>query len=359
MFIITVLGFVFYFKADMHEGLSTPYPYSTVIKDIDIAWPTHIKRAPGSDNWPLTWADDNHQYSSWGDGGGFEGTNARGRVSLGFARIEGGSGSEGVDDPFKGVNIFGGFQPQAPSTIDGKSYGILSVDGLLYAWISPGSGPDGYQEARLYQSPDHARSWQPLPWSFTQDDGFIFPTFLQFGRNYSDSRDDYVYVYASILQHEKALSVQKPGHIALLRVPIAHITKRERYEAFTGLNQDNMPEWSTNLTEWQPVFSDPNGVGWNLSVSFNQGLKRYFLVTEHHETSTGQIGIFDSNEPWGPWTTSYYGKLGSSSDDLTLFYYNFSNKWLSQDGIDFVLIFTGTGKYDAYNSVEGNFVIRD
>lgn len=339
-----------------HERLSAPYPNSAFIKDIDFAWSTHLKKAYGSDNWPVTWADDNHQYTSWGDGGGFNGSNAKGRVSLGFARIEGSSDPEATNDPFKGVNIFGGFQPQVPSSIDGKTYGILAVDDSLYAWISPGSGPDGYKEARLYHSTDHARNWQAASWSFTKDDGFIFPAFLQFGKNYSNSRDSYAYVYASILENAQDLSVQKPGHIALLRVPLQHITERDKYEIYTGMNAKGLPEWSADITTWQPVFSDPNGVGWNVSVSYNNALKRYFLITEHHETSKGYIGIFDSKEPWGPWTTTYYDKLGSWLDS-TSFYYNFSNKWLSQDGMDFVLIFTGIGKFDAYNSVEGKFVI--
>ena len=33
--------------------------------------------APGSDIWPLTWAADGHQYTTFGDGGGFGGTDQR------------------------------------------------------------------------------------------------------------------------------------------------------------------------------------------------------------------------------------------------------------------------------------------
>ncbi|TNF98414.1 MAG: hypothetical protein EP297_08120, partial [Gammaproteobacteria bacterium] len=232
--IITIAASVVYLRPSAYKRMVAPYPNSAFIKEVDIAWPTHNQRAPGSDNWPVTWANDNHQYSSWGDGGGFKGTNAKGRVSLGFARIEGDSISEGTEDPFKGVNIFGGYQPQVPSPIDGKSYGILSVDDSLYAWISPGSGPDGYQEARLYQSSDYARSWESLPWSFTKEDKFIFPAFLQFDKGYSNSRDHYIYIYASILQNDIDLSVQKPGYIVLLRVPINRITDRDYYEVYSG-----------------------------------------------------------------------------------------------------------------------------
>lgn len=358
--IITILIVSFsYFGTGMHQTMVAPYPDSPVISSVDFAWSTHNQRAKGSDNWPVTWADDNHQYTSWGDGGGFSGSNSRGRVSLGFARIEGDSKATGTNNPFRGVNIYGGFQPLVASSIDGKSYGILSVENSLYAWISPGSGADGYREARLYQSLDYARSWEPLPWSFTKENKFIFPTFLQFGRGYSNSRDNYVYIYASILQNDAELSVQKPGHIALLRVPINQLTNRHSYEVFSGLNDNGLPSWSANTADWKPVFSDSNGVGWNVSVSYNPGLKKYFLMTEHHASSKGHLGIFDSNEPWGPWHTTYYGSLGRFWSDMSTFYFNFSNKWLSLDGKDFVLIFTGTGKYDAYNSVEGKFIVRE
>ncbi len=356
--IFTAIASFYYLKSGTNLAMVAPYPDSPLISDVDINWSTYIKKAPGSDNWPLTWAEDNHQYSSWGDGGGFNGSNANGRVSLGFARIEGDSKEKGTKNPFKGVNIFGGIQPQIESSIDGKSYGILSIEDSFYAWVSPGSGPKGYQEARLYKSLDHARSWEPLTWNFSKEDKIIFPTFLQFDKNYSNPRDNYVYVYACILQSDADLSVQKPGHITLLRVPVKNITDRKKYEAFTGLNKNDLPEWSTNIAEWQPVFSDPNGVGWNVSVSYNPGLKRYFLITEHYASREGYIGIFDSSTPWGPWTTSYYAKLGSLFG-ITTFYYNFSNKWLSQDGKRFVLVFTGIGKYDAYNSVKGRFVIRE
>ena len=44
----------------------------------------YIKHAaPGSDNWATTWADDDNQYTVWGDGGGFGGTGQVGRVLYG------------------------------------------------------------------------------------------------------------------------------------------------------------------------------------------------------------------------------------------------------------------------------------
>src|SRR5687768_4554672 len=66
---------------------SAPYGKSPIILEWRLDWSTHQRHAPGSDNWPITWAVDDHQYTAWGDGGGFGGSNSDGRVSLGVARI--------------------------------------------------------------------------------------------------------------------------------------------------------------------------------------------------------------------------------------------------------------------------------
>src|SRR5262245_49056214 len=47
---------------------------STPITGVTFDLQTHQRLAVGSDNWPTTWSDDDNQYSVWGDGGGFGGT---------------------------------------------------------------------------------------------------------------------------------------------------------------------------------------------------------------------------------------------------------------------------------------------
>src|SRR5204863_1270699 len=50
-----------------------PYPPSPVISGVTWAPPESIvRRARGSDNWPLTWGDDDLLYTAFGDGTGFE-----------------------------------------------------------------------------------------------------------------------------------------------------------------------------------------------------------------------------------------------------------------------------------------------
>ena len=48
------------------------YPRSPIIRGITWAPPATIfRQAKDSDNWPLTWADDDHIYTAYGDGTGF------------------------------------------------------------------------------------------------------------------------------------------------------------------------------------------------------------------------------------------------------------------------------------------------
>ncbi len=86
-----------------------PYPRSAVIAHVEFDFSTHRRLAPGSDNWPTTWASDDHLYSVWGDGGGFGGTNSKGRVKLGVARIAG----DATD--YVGKNVWGGLAAENPA----------------------------------------------------------------------------------------------------------------------------------------------------------------------------------------------------------------------------------------------------
>lgn len=329
-----------------------PYPPSPVIANVTFDLATHERRAPGSDNWAITWSDDDHQYAAWGDGGGFGGTNSDGRVSLGVARIE------GATDDYQGFNVWGGKNAENAAKSGGKSYGILSVGGVLYMWVGPGSDATSYQETRLYKSTDRGATWSKTEWAFTKADRLVMPTFCQFGRDCAGARDDYVYAFTIRLQgNPTRLNVHEPGQIDLMRVPKDRLLERAGYEFFAGLDNGGGPTWTKDVAARRPVFEDPNGVGWCFSVSYNAGLKRYLLCTEHEASFQGNLGIFDAAEPWGPWTTAGYyqnwEQFGST------FFWNFSNKWLSLDGKSFTLIFTGTGANDSWNTVRGGFALHD
>jgi hypothetical protein len=98
------------------------------------------------------------------------------------------------------------------------------------------------------------------------------------------------------------------------------------------------------------------------SVSYNAGLGRYMLTTQQvnrFKTDDYHIGIYEAPEPWGPWRTVLFNNPlnvgpGLNKSDKTV-YWNFSNKWLSSDGKEFVMVYTGPGR-DQWGTVEGRFV---
>ena len=340
-----------------------PYPSSEVISGITFDWPSHIRLASGSDNWPITWADDDLQYTVWGDGGGFGGTNRIGRSSMGVASIEGNWHA------FKPLNIWGGYSSLNSHEITGKSYGIVCVNQVLYMWaglFKPHSNP--FEEVKIARSADHGASWTFADWSFSQEQLVMMPTVCNYGKNYQGARDQYVYSYLIRLQSETGpddyedkvdwLNVQKPGLIDLARVHQDSVMFREAYSFFAGMDSGE-PRWTTEIMERSAVFENPDGVGWCINVSYNSGLQRYILTTEHTETHRGHLGIFEAPEPWGPWCTVYYQlNWGEGHIPLNTFYWNFSNKWASEDGLTFSLIFTGRKENDSFNVIRGKFQIR-
>ncbi len=348
-------------NADSVHTAQPPYPHSQTIKAMTLDWSTHDRFAQGSDNWQCTWADDDHQYAPWGDGGGFGGTNDDGRVSLGVARIE------GSWDSYQGFNVWGGKNPENPTDLDAKSWGMVCIDGVLYMWVSPESLLETVQtEARLYQSADHGATWQSADWSFVRADDLTVPTICQFGRNYTGARDGFVYHYFIHPQPGKGFYAQKPGMIHLARVPEDRMMERQAYEFFAGLDRDAKPQWSGDLSAKKPVFEDSNGVGWTVSVSYNAGLKCYILMTEHTDSSRGELGVFDAPEPWGQWTTIAYmnhsdnTRFGAGHVVDNTFFWNIPTKWQSKDGTEFSLVFTGAGRgdnNDSWNMLRGKFVL--
>lgn len=364
--------------ATLLYGTDSPYSESTVIRGLELDWSTHKRFAQGSDNFQLTWSDDDHLYGAWGDGGGFGGTNGRGRVGLGFARIEGNA------DNYRGYNVWGGFEPEHPATFDGKSWATISIKGGLYMWVVPDK-PEGksyrnhYEYVELAKSTDKGATWTKASWRFEQEEMLTIPTFLNFGRDNAgvpDAFGDYVYSYfispqSPIMEQEGPNAVQlivhKPGRLFLARVAADRLMERkEAYEFFAGLDDSGQPLWGT-VSEKEAVFEDENGVGWCMSASYHPGIQRVLLSTQHGFNPRGQMGIFDAPTPWGPWTTVEYfekarsfGGVREGSELLweqNIFFVAFPTKWF--DGDTFTINFTGGGRgrdNDSFNTVDGRFL---
>ena len=352
-----------------------PYACSSVIKGITFNWSSHQEHASGSDNWPVTWADDNHQYTAWGDGKGF--SQSGGKKSFGVSRVI------GQKDVFVGADIYKGAAAGCSglgglgdnTSICGKSYSILSYQQFLVLWAGPETGAANYSESRFFYSRDRGQSWTQTGNYLTGYD-FFHPTFLQYGKNHAGPNGGYVYLYGIEVLDGGQLAVHKPGRVFLARqklsdyfLPITSAPSSQQHlfgpdgngfhlEYYTGNDAAGQPQWGSR-SDKIPVFQDSNGVGWNLSVSYNAGTQRYILMTEHDQTFAGKLGIFEAPTPWGPWkTVAYYdawadqtGADGDTGDQG--FFWNIANKWSS--GKNFSVVFTGIGEDDSFNKVDGGF----
>jgi CubicO group peptidase (beta-lactamase class C family) len=308
-----------------------PYPRSDIIKDVRFAPASSIiRKAYGSDNWPITWADDDSQYAAYGDGWGFEPKTEK-KLSLGLVKIV------GSPEDFQGINIRTETgEHSGDGRIGKKASGMLMVKGNLYMWIR--NANENGEESQLAWSSDHGKTWKYCGWKFTE--GFGCPTFLNFGKNYQGGRDKFVYIYSF---NEK--DAYKPSdQMVLARVNKNRILNRDSYEFFTILDEQGMPAWSKDIGERGAVFKHP-AMCYRSGITYNPGLKRYLWCQIHPESKhpqgsrfQGGFGIYEAPEPWGPWRTVYYTKNWDVGPGETS---SLPVKWMSKDGKTCYLLFSG------------------
>jgi CubicO group peptidase (beta-lactamase class C family) len=305
------------------KAAAAPYPQSKVITGIEWASVAEIvRRAKGSDTWPTTWADDDRQYTAFGDGKGFEPL-IDVKLSLGLARITGGPGD------FTAENLRA---PTLEQLGDGprgkKASGMLMVDGVLSLLVRNAGN------SQLARSTDHGRTWEWSDWKFSTS--FGCPTFLNFGRNYAGARDEFAYVYS----HDHDSAYQPADRMVLARVPMMQIADRASYRFFAGLAEEDQPRWSADIADRAAVFEHP-GRCYRSSITWNPGLRRYLwcqTMPGEDPRFAGGFGIYDAPEPWGPWTTVFfteYWDVGPGETQVI------PAKWISNDGRTIRLVFSG------------------
>ncbi|HEY3860481.1 MAG TPA: DUF4185 domain-containing protein [Verrucomicrobiae bacterium] len=331
-----------------------PYPPSPAIKGIEWHWDTRQTAAPGSDLWPMTWGPDGNLYLSWGDGGGFGGTDSDGRVSMGFARLEGGP------EHFQGFNVNGGKNPEHPASFPkkGKTGALLFDQGILYTCVNLQDGKWPDVNHILAWSTNKGASWARCDWLFPKGEGHFQPArFLNFGQDGAGA-PDYLEGYAYLYGVQQASRRGESKEIFLSRVPHGKILEQGACEFFSGLDESGQPVWNRAFTSARPIFTDTNGVA-PAGMAFDPGLG-CFLLSSYH-TGPGQLGIFEARRPWGPWfTAAYYdawGGMGREGEGLTC---EFPRKWMSEDGRTVWAIFSvygagakeGIRAHDRFNLVK-------
>lgn len=316
---------------------AAPCPPSPVIQGIEWAPPGAIIRlAKGSDNWPMTWADDDALYTAYGDGNGFA-PFLKTKLSLGLAKVT------GNPPEIQGANLR---SETGEALGDGKrgrkASGMLCLDGTLYLLVR------NVNNSQLGWSADHGVTWQWADWKFTES--FGCPTFLNYGKNYAGARDAFVYVYS----HDHDSAYERADRFVLARVPKDKLRERGAYEFFVKLDEKGQPVWSGKIAERGAVFTH-RGACYRSAVTYNAGLKRYLWCQVGVGNDTryrGGFAIYDAPEPWGPWTTAFSTDNWDVGPGESC---SLPTKWMSPDGQTVHLVFSGQ---DSFSVRPGKVVLR-
>jgi hypothetical protein len=309
-----------------------PYPPSPIIARMDWTATNRIVRAArDGDNWPLTWADDDALYTTWGDGTGFD-PKVEKKLSLGFARVT------GAPDNFTGANVRSPAEQLGQGRAGKKAWGMLCVEGVLYLWL--GHADNNGATAQLAWSRDHAKTWTLADWKFAE---FGLMGFVNFGQNYSGARDGFVYAYS----HDDPRADTPADRFVMIRAPKHKLTSRDAWEFFAALNPAGQPMWTPDIRERGAVFRHRDAC-LRSAMTYCAPLKRYLWweqlpqplgASDRGDTRfTGGFAVYDAPEPWGPWTTAFFTEQwdvgpGEHGD--------FPAKWMSQDGRALHLVFSG------------------
>lgn len=312
---------------------AAPYPASPLIKKV--IWASKgsiLRKAKGSDNWPMTWADDGNLYTTYGDGLGFD-PKVPAKLGLGFAKIT------GYPPHHNGINIRSLAENTGSGRKGKKGSGILMVNGVLYLWLFHANRNGA--EAQLAWSEDYAQTWTFADWKFTE---FGLCTFINYGKNYDGARDRYVYV----VSHDGPQADTPADSFVLMRASQNRIVDRKAYEFFQGIDPKGHPVWTKNIDMRGPVFQNP-GRCLRSSIVYNESLRRYLWWQQvpnsrhpgHDQGDTrfeGGFGIYDAPEPWGPWTTVFFTEKWDVGPGERA---GFPTKWMSGDGRTCHLVFSG------------------
>jgi len=335
-----------------------PYPRSSLITGV--TFDKYRLHKGDGDMWPLTWASDGDLYGAAGDNMG---------SPMNFWKITGEPGWSLIVERVDNLPMDPAVYCQKPN-VDRKNgikpASLLSLNGMLYFALENhnyGDNPSFNRQhninAWIITSTDFGKTWNR---SATPEDFFTgrlaSPHFLQFGKDYSSARDEYVYAYFPAA--DDGNSYWENGDYLLLgRVPKDKILARGAWEFYTGADKSGQPTWNRDDKLAQPVFRYYHMTGEN-HVSFNRGIKRYLMGNYGFMDDNGnprpyhqswpqsvypsQLTLYEAPEPWGPWSLFYQDDNWGTYGDYQP---SFPTKWMSEDGKTLWMVSAGT--YDDYN----------
>lgn len=330
---------------------------------------------PGScgDIWCWTWADDDNIYLFGGDESTID------------KKIGQPIKVEGIPPRHKcialGSRLSTGNFPPRRSFLENTDYwtmpsGAICIDGRIYLFVNKNLENQMSREnnfASIIIIGTHYPHYQPVSKAYllySDNHGATFignakdkdpeffphkfgwPTFINFGKDYENARDNYVYATSNDGYWDN-------GSCCYLgRVPKFKILDRDYWEFYAGMSDDT-PIWTKDLNKAVPMFSDPSpnfprssefGHIGSFEVVYNRGLKRYLMLVWSYMDVNGfkslkvpymhssEIQIYEAPEPWGPWSLAHnehnFGPYACYNPRLP-------TRWMSSDGKTCWMIYSG------------------
>ena len=292
------------------------------------------------DTFPMTWADNGEIYTSAGDpnwGETFSG--------LDMEKFSG-SPTDYKITKLHPMNDYLGWGGDGP-----KPSGMICVDGILYSAfqnmlrtrVPPFSLVSQHgSDAQIIYSTNKGQFWVPtlanIPAPMFPGHKFGGPSFVNFGQNNANARDEYVYAVSSD-------QWDNGSNLRLGRVPKDSIMRREAWEWVAAFGPSGQPGWSYDLNESVPVLSLHRWLGLPEMV-YLAGIRRYLLLTWRlHSDFSPDDGtdliIFEAPEPWGPFSLVHFEEYWEGKP-YNPYCPRLPLKWMESDGVSGWLQFSGS-----------------
>ncbi|WP_345962023.1 FG-GAP-like repeat-containing protein [Streptomyces sp. BRB040] len=258
------------------------------------------------DLWPNCWADDDSVYTAYGDGVGFGDVYS----DIGVAKVSGMPGG------LTGTQLSTDVGQIWSEGHNRKPTGMACVNGDLYLAVQDlATDFNDAPAATIAKSTDKGRTWT---WDRSRPmfGGGVFTTvmFLDYGKNYANAPDDYVYAYGLDHNWRDSFddSVPDPVDLYLARVHKNSVMDENAWQYASGTDASGNPVWSADIARRQPVLHDDRHVYQDVftpgrarnmtvlgqgGVVYNKPLNRYVYTSWTEYT----FELYESPTPWGPW----------------------------------------------------------
>jgi hypothetical protein len=313
----------------------TPYPQSDIIRGV--RWLTKPQRyaATRGDVWESTWAEDGQLYAVADD---TKGVNGACNNNLAIHRIEGAPPDHKVVT-LNCMTEYGGLA-QYEGLDTWKGNGLVAVDGVLYLAVSQhshaGDYPDNIQrvyDASIVKSTDHGKTWSGKPrvgQPMFPTSRFATPFFVQFGQDYRESMDDYVYAVSN------SGTWNNGNYMVLGRVRRDRIGRLDPadWEFFRGKEGEEKPAWSKRMGQATAIFRH-RGFTSMTGMHYVPAFRRFVLTQWAYTDLDGaqswkhtMLCLYEAPKPWGPWRHVH------TEPEWGIGYYNPSlpSKWFEDGG---------------------------